>query len=332
MNQDILNAASAKIAELTDIRCKISGTQTNGTNSPVSPQIVLSYKDFTIAYPVEVKQKVVPSQIPNIVNRTKNMGPLIVVADYITPQAKELLRTNDISYADTAGNMFLKAGYLYIYIQTNQTNRKKLKVHARAFTKAGLKVVYQFLVHPESLNKPYRYIGEHAKVTIATVGAVLKDLLKEQYIIRENGKTYRFVDRVKLFEEWVRAYNRVLRPKLKTRRFKWLNENQNWRTVQLPDKTYWGGGNAAEQMTDYLIADKTEIYTGLRFEEVMKALKIVPDTQGELTLTEIFWADLPGNINRVHPILVYADLLNESNPRYLETANLVYKNYIQDGL
>ena len=62
-------------------------------------------------------------------------------------------------------------------------------------------MIYQFLLNPEFLNKPYRFIGEKANVTIATVGVVLKDLLKENYIIQENKKEYRFQNRERLFEE-----------------------------------------------------------------------------------------------------------------------------------
>ena len=129
-------------------------------------------------------------------------------------KAKGLLRLNNIPYADTAGNMFFRTQNLYVFIQTKQTNRDKLKTNTRAFNKAGLKVIYQFLINSEYLNKPYRFICEKAKVTIATVGVVLKDLLKQNYLVKANDNEYKFQNREKLFEKWVTQYNRNLRPKL----------------------------------------------------------------------------------------------------------------------
>jgi len=123
-----------------------------------------------------------------------------------------------------------------------------------------------------------------------------------------------------------------LRPKLKTKKYTWLNKNKNWRKVKLPKETFWGGANAAELLTEYIIADKVELYTGLPFQDIMKALKIIPDEEGEITLTEIFWKGQEDKSNVIDPMLIYADLLNDPNPRYIETANKIYKENVQDKL
>lgn len=332
MKTEILKITTEKINELRDIECQILNEGIQITEKFIDAEIRIYYGNLEEKYYAEIKKKIVPDNIPKILEQTKKVKHLIILADYITPKAKDLLRINNIPYVDTAGNMFLRNQNIYILIQTNKTNRDKLKTNTKAFNKAGLRVIYQYLIEPEYLNKPYRFIGEKANVTIATVGVVLKDLLKENYIVQANDKEYKFQNREKLFEEWVKQFNRNLRPKLKKKRYRWLNKNENWRKIKLPQETYWGGPNAAEKITEYLIADKVEIYTGLQFEEVMKAIKIIPDNKGEITITEVFWNNQNHNIELIDPILIYADLLNETNTRYLETANIIYKNYVQNKL
>ncbi len=332
MKSDILKIAATEINKLEGIDCQILNEEMKVNGNFIDAKVAIHYGDEREKYFVEEKKKIVPSQVSTIIEHAKNIKPLIVIADYITPKAKELLRMNGISYADTAGNMFLKTNSVYILIQTNNTNRDKIKTNTRAFNPAGLKVIYQFLTNPEYINKPYRFIGNKANVTIATVGVVLKDLLREKYIIRKNDKEYEFQNREKLFQEWVKGYNRKLKPKLRQKRYKWLNKKQNWRKVKLPKQTFWGGANAAEKLTEYLIAENIEIYTGLNFAEVMKSLKLLPDASGEIIITEIFWKDQVQKEIYVNPMLIYADLVNEGNARYLETADLIYQKYVKNKL
>ena len=98
-----------------------------------------------------------------------------------------------MAYADTAGNIFVNFKNIFIHINTGKTNRSKVNTNTSAFTKSGLKVIYQFLIHPDYINKPYRFIGAQAMVTIATVGTVFKDLLREKYIVKSNEKEYQSV-------------------------------------------------------------------------------------------------------------------------------------------
>lgn len=332
MEIEILDIAIEKLNKIKGFECIILRREIQQNKRfVIDAEIEIGYGQYKEKYFVEVKRIIVPEQIPLLLEKVKN-NKFLIIAEYISSGAKELLKLEGIPYIDTAGNMFIQNNWIYIYIQTEKTNRNKLKTNTRAFNKAGLKVIYQFLLNPAYINEPYRFIGKKADVTIATVGVVLKSLIKENYLIQVDSRKYMFNDRTKLFEEWVKEYNRNLRPKLKKKRYRWLNKNENWKVLKLPEKTYWGGVNAAEKLTDYLIADKVEIYTGLPFEKVMKALKILPDQSGNITVTETFWENEPSDYDLVDPILAYADLLNDTNPRYLETANKIYREYVQDKL
>lgn len=329
MKQEILNIAIEKINKETDIVCHlIDSDLPKGGNS----QIELNYGGVINQFTVEVQKQILPNNITHIVELAKDVNSLFIVTEYVTKKAQELLIQHNIPFCDTAGNIFLKTKNIYINIQTGKTNRGAIQTKTKAFNKAGLKVIYQFLLNPDYLNKSYRFIGEKAKVTIATVGVVIKGLLQEKYIIQLKDKEYQFIDRKRLFEEWVKEYNRNLRPKLTQKRYRWLNKNQDWKSIKLPKETYWGDTCGAELLTEYLIADRFEIYTGISFQEVSRSLKLIPDKMGDVVIKELFWKDVLEHENIVSPILIYADLMFEANPRYLETADKIYKDYVQDQL
>jgi len=332
MEVEILNTTVEKINELIGIDCRVLNEEIQIKNNYIDAEIVIQHNNLEERFFVEIKKKILPNDIPRIIEKSKSIKALIYLADYITPKAKELMRFNTIPYVDTAGNMFLRNEHIYIIIQTKKTNRDKLKTNTKAFNKAGLKVIYQFLIRPELLNKSYRNISEIAKVAIATVGVVIKDLLKENYVVQINDKKYKFRNRENLFRDWVKEYNRNLRPKLRTKKYSWLSKNKNWKKIKLPKETYWGGVNAAERLTEYLIADKVEIYTGLKFEEVMNSMKMIPDSKGIITVTEMFWENQNHDVELINPILIYADLLNDPNTRHLEAANLIYRDHVQNKL
>ena len=331
MEKEILDNALAKLNELDALKCKILAVEVTNGVKRLDAQIQLQDASHKWNFNVEVKTKIVPTQIAHIRNHLETHGPYLLIADYITTQAKQILRSERIPYLDTAGNMFIQADGLYVFVDTGKTNRDKIPIGNRAFYKAGLKVVYQFLINPDYLNQPYRSIADQAQVTIDTVSRVIKGLLKEKYILRTNAEVYQYVDRKKLFSDWVTAFNKNLRPKLPQNNYRFLDKENAWKEYKLPPDTYWGGAVAAEIVTDHLIADKGIIYTGLPFPEVMKQLRLLPDEHGKIMLIEKFWQiPLPEKI--VDHVLIYADLINDFNPRYLETANLIYQDYVEDRL
>ena len=64
----------------------------------------------------------------------------------------------------------------------------------------------------------------------------------------------------------------------------------------------------------------------------MRELKLIPDAEGEVTLIEKFWKDDKKEKKIVHHMLIYADLIEDPDPRYLETANKIYKHYVENNL
>lgn len=337
MKEEILNSIAGKINALPNINCSLEGSDGTKKHAKADALLRLQVQNQVFGLNVHVKSKIVPAQIPKIVELQSEIPSILIATHYITPTAQIVLIKKQIPYVDTAGNFFFSAQGIYIQIQTEKTSRIELDQSNRAFTKAGLKVVYHFLTHPGSLNDPYRKIGSRSKVTIDTVGKVIKGLLQKQYILQAEKKVYRMVEKEKLLHKWVTEFNQTLRPKLKKRKFRWTDKNKEWKQIRLPQGSYWGAAAAAELLTDYLIADRWTVYTELDVAELIKTMPMVPDRKGDVEIVERFWTD-PGEafgrprMDIVHPILVYADLIEDSNFRYVETAEKVYKAYVENNL
>lgn len=337
MDTEILTTAVQEIDALHNIQCRIEKQELFYQGLRIDAQIHLTIGQEEILLNAEVKSKIVPAQIPKIVSLKEEIDSLIVIARYITPRAKEMLIKEHIPYADTAGNIFLNKRTIYIYIENKKPNLDKVESKGRAFTPAGLKVVYQFLLHPEYINNPYRFIGERAGVTIRTVGKTLEGLVNEKYVLKENKNTFHYTDREKLLQSWVTDYNKKLRPKLSRRRFRWRDKTVSWKNINLPENTLWGGAAAAELLTNYLIADKWILYTELDFIEIMEKFQLIPDKKGDIEVVKRFWNETSDDINNlrenmVNPILVYADLIEDENFRYVETAKIIYNEYVKNNL
>jgi len=281
MNQSILHTAIEKQNALHTLTYKVVETEVRVKNQKIDAQILVNANEKTWKYNVEVKNQIVPAQIPGLKDLMKDYQPYLVIADYISPKAKEILRDNQIPYLDTAGNVFFKKSGIFVFIEAYKTTKNQKIIGNRAFTKTGLKVTYQLLIQPNYLNKPYRFIAKQAGTTIDTVGKVIRELLRDK--------------------------------------------------TNPPPQTQWGGATAAQIQDNYLIADKILIYTDLDFQKIIKKIKLIPDNEGEITLIEKFW-NTTDDSSTVNNILVYADLLNEPNPRYIEAADKIYNKYVKPQL
>jgi hypothetical protein len=337
MDKEILTTAVQNINTLHNIHCRIEGRELLYRDRGIDAQIHLKIGQEEILLNAEVKSKIVPVQVPNIIGLKEDIDSLIVIAHYITPRAKEMLIQEQIPYADTAGNIFLNEKAIYIFVEHKKPDLDKIESKGRAFTPAGLKVVYQFLLHPEYINKTYRFIGKRAGVTIRTVGKALEGLVNEKYVLKENKNNYVYIDREQLLQRWVTAYNKNLKPKLNRRRYRWKNKSVRWQNINLPKNTLWGGPAAAELLTNFLIADKWTVYTERDFNEIMEKFHLIPDKNGDVEVVERFWHESNDDLKNeregiVHPILVFSDLIEDPNSRYVETAKIIYKDYVENKL
>ena len=296
----------------------------------------------TQQYAVEVKNKIDRFEILNHLRAfwpRHATQPLLVAAPYITRQAAERCHEMDLCFADTAGNLFLQAPGLHIYvIGKRKPTELTATEEGRAITPAGLRIVFALLCQPKLVEATYREIAAKTRVALGTVGPVIKDLENRRHIMPapQHGPTTRrrFLDPQRLFEEWVATYPTVLRPKLNVRRFR--GPRPNWTEgVNLNlYGAFWGGEVAANRLLHYLQPQTATIYVAETPNRLIADHRLKADINGDTEILDAFWHPerLPAGPDVVPPILACADLFATTEGRDLEAAKMVYDEYIGPAL
>ncbi|MBM3392264.1 MAG: hypothetical protein FJY34_09875 [Betaproteobacteria bacterium] len=256
--------------------------------------------------------------------------PALVVAPHVAPARAERLREAGIPFIDAAGNAYLEAGTIYVFVigrnplpGTATAAPKKI----RAFAGTGLQVLFALLCAPEYATKPYREIARAAGVALGTVGWVLADLKALGYLRApvRGDKTLR--RREELHEQWVTQYLRQFRPRLKTRRFRAANPDW-WQDVDIRDYgACWGGDVAAAKLTGHLKPMQITVWHHGDPAPLLQAQRMRADPAGDVELIEAFW-HFGQDAETAPPLLVYADLLGTGDPRAIEAAKLIQEMHL----
>jgi hypothetical protein len=185
-----------------------------------------------------------------------------------------------------------------------------------------------------------REIVAAAGVALGAVGWVFFDLQGRGYIpggLRTRNR--RFLEPVRLLDEWVTNFPIKLRPKLNPRRFQAPDPGW-WQQARLIAGARWGGEVAATKLTDYLKPATCTIYLDPQngretLATLVKQHRLRADPQGNVEILDAFWnlppdEDTPQDI--VPPLLVYADLMATLDPRNLEVAKRVREQFIEQAL
>lgn len=256
--------------------------------------------------------------------------PAVLVAPHVAPARAERLREAGIPFIDAAGNAYLEAPGVYVYVIGREPlpglvvgGPKKI----RAFAGAGLRILFVLLCEPDYLNKPYREIARAAGVALGNVPGVLTDL-KALDFLRVLGRGRKKLRRQgELLDQWVTQYLQQFRPRLKIRRFRAANPDW-WRNIDIRDYgACWGGDVAADKLTGHLKPTQITVWHRGDPAALLQAQRMRADPGGDVELIEAFWHFAP-DAETAPPLLVYADLLGTGDPRALETAKLIQEKHL----
>lgn len=257
--------------------------------------------------------------------------PTLLISPYITEATAERCRELRIPFIDEAGNAYLEAPGLFVYVTGKRRPvHTRLATAFRALTPAGLRIVFALLDNPNMVAAPYREIAKAARVALGTVGDVLADLEERGHLAPEPPGPRRLLAPDRLQDEWVTHYPIKLRPKLNARRFTAPTPDW-WREQDVRQhNAWWGGEVAAEKLTGYLKAARGTLYVDGKPDRLILANRLRPDVNGEIEILEAFWAtDEPRQSGDIAPpLVVYADLVATTDPRNIETANLIRDQYL----
>ncbi len=286
---------------------------------------------------LETKREITPVNLSKILEETKNKSKnntILLVGEYITPKAKELLRKKEVNYLDSAGNIYLKLSRLLIHIEGKTAPTVPGKYKSRAFTKAGGAVVFQFLRDPQLVNEPQRVIAEYAGVSLGTIPKVFEGLQKEKYLIKLDKNKWELANKERLLLKWTEVLREKILPSKFLGNYKPVGKSMQEMLTEKEIKAAgfkWGGEPAAALLTNYLIAEKFSLFVSTKVD-IIKVYKLVPSPTGELELYEKFWNHPEDDLPYVNPILIYAQLMATGESRNIETAEIILNEHIKPNL
>lgn len=335
MGEQLLQTALDVLSELLP-NSVINAAPTSTGKQLHDTNITIQIGKKKIMLAVELKlsaQRLVLGQLQQQLNGAVNPT---LLTDYVNPILGEKLRTKGINYIDTAGNMYLRVDGLgfpfLVWVEGRKPVKRAEEKADHAFTKAGLRVTYWLLTHPDLINEPMRTIAQQAGTSLETVHRAKISLQQRGFIIEVHKKEWTLVNRKTLIDKWIEAYATRLQPSLLLGRYRLLKNESiaNWAEKPLDTPvTQWSGEPAADGLTGLLRPAEWTIYTRQPVRDVVSQLRLLPDPEhGPIRIYEKFWPqDEPGTF--VNPLLVYTNLLTSQDPRNGEVAQKLYESHVQ---
>jgi hypothetical protein len=309
---------------------------------PFSGNVEVSRGGQTLRFPYLIKHSLNPVAILQLASLRKNMNkPFLVATRHATRHQADALREAGIYYADIAGNAFLDAPGLLLWI----SGRRPAKPHVimnerRTLHTSSLRLLYALLVDtgmkkPEIdiplVSLPVREIATRIDMSSSTVGWCMTELIRQGLIVNEARGLRHLVNRPEALERWMQGYIERLKPKLRIARYRPENP-QWWQGAVLEPGQFWSGEVAAKKMTgDIKPGTATIVGTSLPHSFVLRhGLQLDPEGSVELIrpISACAWSthDHP---DCAHPLLVYADLLAIEDNRTHEVARTIYDRYLR---
>jgi hypothetical protein len=261
----------------------------------------------------------------------------IVVTRKMTSEMARECRNMGVQFLDIHGNAFLKAPNLFVYIEGRTDPLMQgigsllTNPSAGLVTTSALRLVFILLTQAEFIQKPFRDIAQSAGISLGTVSAVFSELTERGHIKASKKLGRQLLNTKNLQYEWAVNFDTRLRPKLLLGRYRSAQPNW-WENADLSNyDAVWSGDVAADRMTGYLRPGTCTIYLAAdnakhNLRKLTRDHRLLPDPQGDIELLEAFWPFSDTTV--CPPLLVYADLLSSLNPRSLEAAELILKEYL----
>ncbi len=325
----ILDAAVLAFQRSTGIEAGVHRTKGKVDAADAVLDVKTGHRTRRFAAEVKAADRFVTPAMLKAKDKASGEPPLLV-APYITRQIAERCRQLRLPFIDTAGNAYLEAAGLFIYVVGHTRPVTLRRENYPALNPAGLKLTFALLCRPELLDQNYRNIALEAGVALGTVSSDMKDLEARGFFdLGTHPHVRKLLDPERMLEEWVTHYPVTLRPKLRLGRF--LADPERLRQTNLAlHKAYWGGEPAAGKLTRYLKPAQYTIYTREPIAKLVAAGRMRADERGNVEILEKFWnfdrnGDMP---DVVPPVLAYADLLATHESRNAEAARMIHEQRI----
>jgi hypothetical protein len=331
----IINDALEKFREATGLTVEIIGLDIKGTQKNYYPdaRINIKWENLDFHFAIEAKKNVTRATLGGTLHQIDLFQEkAILVTRYVNPQIADQLKEMDMPFMDTVGNVYINEPPLLVFIKGNKlVGKHRDEQPTLTFRPAGLQVIFALLCQPGVENEPYREIAKKADVALGTVGWIMYDLRRMNYLVDVKRGNRRLIRKADLLNKWATAYPERLRPKEILGKYKTEN-NDWWKNVDLLETgALWGGEVAAYIMTKYLKPHIITLYAKPPIGRLALKYRLQKDDNGNIEILNKFWAFAQDEVQNkmVPPLLVYADLLATGDARNIETAGIIYEQELK---
>jgi hypothetical protein len=325
----LLTAALAASKAAFGLHWKVLKKPSGRRANPADAYLELRHAGKTVKYTAEVKQRLRPASLGAVIHQVAAHGNhALLVSDHITPPLAAQLHAQGVQFIDAAGNAFLNAPPLLIWVKGEKPAERLTppRDRGRAFAATGLQVVFALLCNPDATNLPYREIARLAGVAHGTVGWVIPEL-QELGFIAQVGEQRRLLNVDRLLRQWAEGYIRTLRPKLVLGRYQ-APTLEWWNTINPRTYEYMLGGEAAAgRLTKHLRPGTIAVYGAKVEPRFLLEQKLSKSVGGRVEILKRFWHF--DEERELAPIpLIYADLIQTNDARCLEAAQILHDRFI----
>ena len=185
MEEQIAQRILENFSATTGIKTKWRPTK-NIKDDGIDGQVQFSFKQSKMELPAEVKNVIQPYQLAHFLQLHKQHKEVLVIANEIQPQIKKNLKDAGIYYIDGAGNAFIHHQQILIFLEGKKEIDYFKSFKTKPFSKAGLKVIFQLLLHQDLVNNTIRQIADQASVSLDSVHKTLNGLKQLGYLLSVN--------------------------------------------------------------------------------------------------------------------------------------------------
>lgn len=323
---------------------KISVIERNQLQKNKAIDATILFDGIPKSFYVEIKKWSNNTNVATLIHQMQRFDSTdnaILISQYINPSMAEKLKQENIQFLDSAGNSYINQFPIFIYVRGNKPVSHILATPSlnlgSAFKSKGLKVIYEFLLHPDMINSTYREIAESSQVALGTVGNVIDDLVTQGYMTISKKNKRRHLDKKEeLYRKWVDAYPAQIKAKQKIKVFT-TDDPHWWEALDIKSlHGLWGGEIAAAKYTQFLNPKNAIVYIDAsNANQLIKLARLKKANETSNIIIEIVEPFLPleqiegPTTGLVHPYIVYADLVSTKDPRNHETAERLHERYLR---
>lgn len=265
----------------------------------------------------------------------RSRDPIVILAPHIGKGIAEKFIKAGVNYVDANGNCHIAAPPVYVHVEGKSGSRSAAE---KGLRRASYQVLFAYLAEQTLLDSPIRSVAEAAGVSRQPVADMRRRLLDDEYILATATKTRwhprRWQDALSL---WLHGYETTVRPSLIEGTYRTRDRiptNLERRVAHVfgergrPDFR-WGGTAAGFRLTGHYRGERTVVHVSAPPTDLEEPLEAMADPRGNLIVMGAFGTiNWPSDRETVHPLLVYAEMLHDTNERAREAAQELYDRLI----